>query len=389
MKNDRTETDFVRNVNGVWHTDFCYPSTNRVRVTLDTRREGDAVDFQEQYIRPLLRAHAEVEALEAIQDSIKRHIKKRDALEKKFRSELRGPMTNADLVNAYFRYRAKSVSAGSLYKYRTGLERFLFFLGDNDDLESVTTADIVRFRDWMDDQDIAKSLIKLDISTVRGFFKWLINDGKLARRDVPGLDVTVAGSKRKQHKPCPTREHADLLCDLPMPNVPYRLAWKMIPAIARYTGVRISEASTLWREDLKPDELSGVDVIHFWRVQKTDTSERMIPVSDKLREIIAPLYDMPPGPLFPDVEHYEYHGQIKYASAFLKRWNPAAKKIGKDDGIKYSFHCWRVYVRSALLSAKVGEVDINRIIGHSDDSTQEAYTPADMPRFKQAVDQIY
>lgn len=105
-----------------------------------------------------------------------------------------------------------------------------------------------------------------------------------------------------------------------------------------------------------------------------------MPVADKLAPHLDKLLEAhPEGRLFIACGDYN----DKHAHYFLNVWNKHAKRVGD-----YSFHCWRTYANTRMLEAGVEVVDRERILGHKVRDMQGAYTPADMKRFKVALDRV-
>ncbi len=200
------------------------------------------------------------------------------------------------------------------------------------------------------------------------------------------MSTLILMTKRENKRP-PEQEEILLLEKIESSPGMSKICWKYMPLIARYTGMRAGEIAQLKKDHFKT--IDGVNVIDITTgvELKYEFLKRIIPISDKLQIHINNLLQVQKtNLLFPGCESSQKHNRIKYAHGFLRKYNTAIKSISID----LSFHCWRVYVDNALIGAEIDAIDRNRILGHSaEEMTQESYSPANLKRFKIAVDKIF
>ena len=236
---------------------------------------------------------------------------------------------------------------------------------------------------------LSRNLIRRALEVLKAAYQWAIDDDRLPKNFVmpfkKSLDVYIKAEEHK-HKVPPTREDADRLCSMPAirSGVIGKVAWGYMPLIARYTGMRLAEIAQLHVEDIKTEH--GVLCIDVCRDTKTKSSQRLVPVCDKLiphiKELLAKKKG---GRLFPDCGDVKRGDYVKPAHEFSKRWNWSAKKIRPD----LCFHAWRVYVNSEMAKAGVDLLDRERILGHANERTNAAYLSSDLERLKAGIDKVF
>ena len=301
---------------------------------------------------------------------------------------------------------SRSYSPATLRKYSTSLDAACELLGEETDLESISTSDATDYRDRLLNLPVGWQLRKDDpvkaqegerkvsgatvnryLSDLRRLYDWLITEDRIRRQDNPFEGIKVARTKTT-HKRAPTLAEADQLLELKRPRSIDELTWATMPILARYTGCRAGELSQLRTEDVV--ERRGVRCFRVTsrgkgKTLKTSSSERLVPVAEELVPHLEELLEeRSDGRLLYPGDWEGDDGTVKHAHKFLKYYNRRAKDVASD----LSFHCWRVYANDAMASAGVDIGDRERLLGHSSNRTQSAYTPENLERLKEAVDSI-
>jgi integrase len=319
-----------------------------------------------------------------------------------------GTMSLADLAAKFIAAAEKADYKPATVKvFRSTLKALIIILGDDLELRDLKKAHILKFRDTLVDLSanwLIRSTDQLEPATgdaksvsprtIQGYlrrlnriFAWAIEeDIYVGENPVAGVHTTFTRRKTMQQV---TVEEADALLAMPYPknkNVDAR-AWTYMPLIARYTGARIAEIGQLRREDVV--KVEGTLCLSIGssggRSVKTESSERLVPVSDKLRPHILKLHRIvKQGRLFPNCGDWkDKNGYVQTAHGF-KLWN----RHVKDVGAHISFHAWRRYAVTQMANAGVAEIDRMRIVGHAVGGTHAIYTGEDLKRYKEAVDRI-
>jgi len=271
----------------------------------------------------------------------------------------------------------------STRKYSTSVHSAIRILGEDADPETLMKAAVIKLRDkllslpvgWQRRADgplplpsegkrtISARSVNDDLMVLKRMFRWLIDEGRIARKDNPFDGVTIARLKPKNHKRVPTDAEADALMDLPKPDISAD-TWHYMPLLARYTGCRAGEVAQLRVEDVVVEK--GIRCLRITargrdRSLKTASSERLVPVADKLAPHLDRLLaKRKSGQLLDAGDWRGDDGTVKYAHRFLKYYNQRAKAVAPD----LSFHCWRVYANDAMATASVDIGDRERILGH-------------------------
>jgi len=323
----------------------------------------------------------------------------------------REPLTLRKGADAFLSYLRASGghSAATLAQYESTLDGVCRLLGDDADAAKISKTDVAEMRDtlltlpsaWqrMDGppRPAVKGESKLSPRTAtryltygRRLFRWLRDEGKVARTDNPFQGITVAHAKQNgTAKAVATPEQVKRLFNLPKPKRIGGRTWRLLPRLARLSGLRIGELCQLRGADVQ--ERDGVPVLVVTargdnKSLKTRSSERLVPIHATLVAELRKLAEAAGSALvFPDVGTYrDKRGLTKWGHEFLKCYNRRSKKVG--DGL--SFHAWRTYFNSTLASAGVDLVDRQLLLGHASSLVIAAYQPADLQRLQKAVNSL-
>ena len=367
---------------------------------------NQAQRFEDKYIVPLMIESEGVDFLLKMQGMIESSIK--SASERYDRLidfiNFNEISTIEELIIQFLEYKKLDGSGpDSIYKYRSALYGFMRIIGSDKHPNSITNNDIAYYRDqlltkpknWLTANTknfatdfLSKQTVKNNLQSIRSFFSWAINEGKIKLNQNPAKNILVNNAKKKT-KVIPSHPEADILMTIPS-NARFKRCFKYIPYIARYTGCRMSEAAQLYIDDFVT--INDVYCIRFnddkHKKIKNENSKRLVPISEKLKPIINELIKSSNSDrIFDDRGDYINNdtGLVKIANGFNKNWNKTAKHFVA--GI--TFHRWRDYAISEMANSGVQEIDRKRIVGHSDNSVHAGYTKNDLSRMKQAVDTIY
>ena len=306
----------------------------------------------------------------------------------------------ADQFLAYLR-RGGGYAPATVEKHASSLDAACRLLGDDASPAALTKRDAVGFRDtlsglpanWQRKKEVPRAptsgqriisarIVQLHLANLRRLFRWLLDEGRIARASNPFDGVGVARVTTK-HKRAPTSDEAEALCNLPCPTSIEVTTWALMPLLARYTGCRAGELSQLRAVDVV--ERQGIACLSIRGDVKTPSSIRLVPLADRIRdEVVALAGKRPQGTLMKAGDYTSAAGAVKRAHSFLKSYNRRAKAVAPD----LSFHCWRVYANDAMATGGVDIGDRERLLGHKSGRTQAAYTPENLHRLKAAVDTI-
>lgn len=310
------------------------------------------------------------------------------------------------LIERYLDYlrSTKAKAPGSIKKYAGSAPVWEELLGQVD-AQTLTNTQVAKARDELltyprsyfirsaatrnktpqeGEDTISARTIHSHLRLLSAAFDWGIADGLIVcRNPVTGVSIQFAEASPKK---CPTPIQADALCRLRKTSAAVgALEWHAIPIIARYTGARFAEIVALTTDDFPT--VTGVQCLsinddHRHKRVKTSQSRRLIPIAPRLAPVIDHLLATNKGGRL-----FRHAGDsadgTKLGNTLNGKYNEAAKAIGP-----FSFHCFRVYANTLMTQAGVDIIDRERILGHKNRLTQSAYTPADLSRYLEAMQQI-
>ncbi len=398
----------------------------RIRHSLNTPVLKEAQALRDKYLMPIFASSTIIELVEtALQKIEKAKIElDRNSINLKGFLSRKDPESTEITIRQlcdYFlqHYRKTRKARGSVGKFESTSNAFCGILGPGVSAENISKEDLIRLRDillslpsgWQkrkkvlenfdlaeatpDEKTINPNTVFREIGRIKSIFDFAINDSKLVRKDNPASGVKIEKVDVESKIP-PQGENIEKLCNMPYRNSSTydEHAWRMLPIFARFSSCRIGELSVLKAEDLIEKQgvlclkITAVGKMETQRQKlKTSSSERLVPVSDKLKPYLKEvLRRFPSGYLFPNCGHcYDKDGKIfKAAHHFLKDYNNHAKKIDP----RHSFHCWRSYGNSLMIDAGVDILDREYILGHKSDRVQRAYTVNNLQRLLAAVNKI-
>lgn len=425
------ENSYLTFMDNSWYFDWTIPKRLkshfkqvRFRCSLNTKDLKQAQFYRNKYLLPVITANSIADILENLSRSIEVTNLDLDRAVSELKifsgrkTEDQSSLTLIELANQFLEhYKKGNPSLASIKKVSGNIDTAYAIFGKGKIVDDIRKEEVVWFRDvllslpvgWQqkakkeggfdltpateNERSMHPNTVKEKITTLKQLFTWGISDCKLNRNDNPALGITIPGSGKQKHKRPPENHEADLLCKMPMPNVKTfdKEAWEYLPKFARYTGARPNEIAVLNAEDIiEKNEIRCLRITNFGENKrlKTESSERVVPVSSKLAPFLDELLARHPhGPLFPNCGNL-YDGKknlVQPAHYLLKTYNRFAKKIAPDQ----AFYCWRVYANTQMVNAGVNLLDCEAILGHKSDRMQRAYTAENLVRYKKALDSIY
>ena len=419
-----TDKRYLHLRDGNWHFDYRVPAqfrkffnTDRLRGALNTADLKQARRLRDKYLIPLLAVNTISDLVENIKATLNKTQLEASGLSKDLNDFLkRGDVEHQiKLEELCQKFRKAYASGGfaesSNIKLASSIHSICHVLGGNLVADQIDRKKVADFRDallsmktnWQTRtksaetaamKTISPQTVSIHLDYLKRIIKWGMSEGllKLSENPVEGISVIKAAST--PHKRPPSPEEADLLCAMQMPKsgTLTAITWKSMPLFGRYTGCRVGELSQLTAGNIiVKNGVRCLQITAFGegRQLKTESSERLVPVADKLAPVLdRVLQERSSGVLFPDCGHcYAKDAKTihKAAHGYLKVYNRAAKKIVPDQ----SFHCWRAYANSQMADAGVDILDREAILGHKSDRVQKSYTVDNLQRWKAALDKIY
>lgn len=294
--------------------------------------------------------------------------------------------SHAQLIGDWHAYldikaRAMEISQNTVNTYKAGLRRFVDFLNTGQRIARPTPEDV---RLWKEFQltvaDSKPEAVNTWLSGVRNFYKWAVDQGRIAEDADPTKDVKGAGRGRtkKTHKrEALSEDEVRRLLSLDCPAKP-----KAMLALKVYTGIR--DISLLWA-DLAHLTIRDGHRVLMVRHKGHVEADRLVKITPACWAYLQPWLTQrgrDPGPLFWSESKRNYHGRM---DASTVRWMiKELYKAAKVDPSKSS-HSAR---HAAATTALRGGADIRQVqemMGHEDLNTTMIYAH-DLSRLEHAAE---
>lgn len=274
------------------------------------------------------------------------------------------------------------LSAHTVAAYRSDLERFAAWLegerrGSLDAADAAALAEHLR---WLVRRGISPRSVARALSTMRGFYGWLVEERE--RADDP--TEHLAAPKRWKLLPSVlTEEEIARLLAAPDPSTPAGLRDKAMLELLYATGLRVTELVGLRLDQLR---LEGGFLVAFGKGAK----ERIVPVGENaelwLRRYLAEVRPRLAAGRH-DVVFVNQRGRPMTRQGFWK----LLKAFGRGAGIErdLSPHVLRHSFATHLLEHGADLRVVQTLLGHVDISTTEIYTHVHRERLRGVYDRFH
>lgn len=300
-------------------------------------------------------------------------------------------------------------------RYATIAASFAAHIGADTPAVTITMDMVATYRDQLlTEHGKSKKTVALELTALRGLFKYGMEKHKLAVNPVNGVLVKrtkadrIREKRQNQRRP-PTHDEADKICTRfpPHRNQPVE-DFQDYGMVARYTGMRQGEIAQLRAEDIclypatarvdavlktpgnfaKPYKAGAplpagqlLCILVADRGEQTTKTgqERIVPVADKLRPILdRRLSDKAKGPVFPVAA-------VDNGKDFSRLWLKKVKKIDKE----LTLHGFRHYATTEMENNGVNTGIACAVLGHEPGTVHSDYFHGELAAMKTAVDKIY
>jgi integrase len=284
-----------------------------------------------------------------------------------------------------------AISQSTLERYQQITRDFLKCIGPVADrrLEMVTSDDVLKFRNQLEDEGRAPLTVNLMIKRVlKRAFRIATEEGLIGRN--PCATVRSIRDTGKVEKGTFTPEQIARLVEHAEGD------WKGLILAGYYTGARLGDLARLKWANV---DLFGEKCI--WFVQKkvqgkSPKAKVKIPLHEGLEEYLLsrPSNDAPSAPLFPELHNKPGSGKSGLSMAFkriMERAGIAAGVIRERKGIAgrsvsaLSFHSLRHSFNSALANAGVPQELRMKLTGHSSADMNTVYSHHELETIRAAV----
>ncbi|MCX6154147.1 MAG: tyrosine recombinase [Candidatus Kapabacteria bacterium] len=279
----------------------------------------------------------------------------------------------------------KNFSQNTVIAYSYAINQFIDFLEDSFSYIPVATeinaADIRPFLGWLHDLELSKATLKLRLSAIKSFFKYLF------KKNIIVTNPASAVSSPKLDKKLPTFLMVDEVTkliesfDITKPDGARNAA---LVELLYGSGLRISEALNL--------NMNEIDFYqNLVRVEGKGRKQRIVPLSGK--SLIA-------LKTYQSLRSYITDKQKDANALFLshsgKRLTPAmayyiihSAMAGKTESTKRSPHVLRHSFATHLMDNGADIKSVSEMLGHSSLSTTQVYTHLSIERLRAAYNQAH
>lgn len=275
------------------------------------------------------------------------------------------------------------LSLNTLEAYRRDLSKLQTFLVQQRAAmgQAIAPQQLAGFLSSLKYQPLSSASMARTISTLRGWFRFLVREGFLSVS--PMQDLSVARRAVRLPKTLTMAEVTALLDLPPLPTLEDQRDRTMLELMYA-SGLRVSE--------LVSAELARLDLgMGCLRILGKGSKERMVPIGETAREALAQYVDhVRPGFLNRRPSHAIFvsrRGGPLTRQAFWKIVNRRAKRAGIVKPI--SPHMLRHSFATHLLEGGADLRSVQAMLGHANIATTQIYTHVDRSRLKQVHRQFF
>ena len=290
-----------------------------------------------------------------------------------------GRVTFEARVQAYLHYcrTEKGLAQNSLQAYRRDLMAFSSFLNGLPPRE-VTLDTLRRYLDHLRAEKLSNRSIARQVTTLRGFFGFLSEEGDVTNNPAELLTAPKFGNTLPKFL---SSHQVDGLLQAPEPSAPLGLRDRAMLDLLYATGLRVSELIQLRVSDL--DESQGMV-----RVIGKGNKQRLVPVGrDALNSLANYCAEQRPHLLKGRVSPYLFvtaRGTRMTRQAFWKLLRAHGKSAGMFRNL--SPHVLRHTFATHLLEGGADLRSVQIMLGHADIGTTQIYTHVMRSRLRQTID---
>ena len=275
----------------------------------------------------------------------------------------------------------KGLAKNSLASYATDLRRFGEYLRDKEiDVERVERIDIVRHFQSLRTAGISARSVARALAAIRGFFRFLVAE------------------KHVNHDPTENLENPKLWTTLPKSLQPYEVE-SLLKAPDRSTAAGLRDAAMLellYATGLRVSELIHVKIedlvmdAGFLRTFGKGAKERIVPFGDAARDAIVAYLERGRTEFVKSPDPHLFlsaRGRPMSRQSFWMKIVKYARLAGISSHI--SPHVLRHSFATHLLENGADLRSVQMMLGHSDISTTQIYTPVSRARLQRMYEQFH
>lgn len=274
-------------------------------------------------------------------------------------------MPQRDLIKEFLNYIQveKGLSRQTVSSYANDLKRLqLWAAGADKPVAGLTRQDLRKWIISLSREGLSPQSVARAVSTTRGFFKFLMIDGHIAKAPTEELDTP----QRFSHLPRFLNEkEINSLLDAPDVSTAAGIRDRAILELMYAAGLRVSELTALKQAEV--DVLSGIIVCHG-----KGSKERRVPIGKSAIHWLQQ-YKAVRSAAGNGNSTYFFSHQGKPLSRFFV-WSMIKRYAGELGLEGISPHTLRHSFATHLLQRGADSRSVQALLGHSDISTTQIYT---------------
>lgn len=287
-----------------------------------------------------------------------------------------------DLITAYLEYLQveKGLSLNTLENYKRDLMTLKWY-GETirKEIEDLNKNDLGGWLKSQFDGGLSASTITRRISTVRGFYKYLIEDGLLVIS--PTVNLTYLRSEKKIPKPLNIDE-VEILLEAPDLNTFAGIRDRALMEMLYAAGLRVSEVV-----NLKISDISTERAILICRGK--GAKQRFIPLGRSALSFLLKYLDIRNLILNGTTSEILFINERKVKMSRQSVWR-ILRRYADQAGIgKVNPHLLRHTFASHLMQRGADSRSVQMLLGHSDLSTTQIYTHMSSQHLSESIKQFH
>jgi len=285
-------------------------------------------------------------------------------------------------IEKYIEYltTVKKSSLNTVQSYRRDLIKLNDFLDSNGvkDVKDVNTTLLRSYVLYMEGEKKSSATVSRSIASIRSFFVYLLENGKVQGNPTDGLKPPKVEKKTPETL---TIEEVNLLLEQPSGDSPKEIRDKAMLELLYATGLRVSELISL--------KISDVNLSLNYIECHDRTKSRIIPIENAAKFALNKYITEVRPSMCADSEYLftNVKGDMMSRQGFWKVLKSYAKKAGIDKDItphmiRHSFATHMVINGADLAS-------LQEMLGHSDISTTQIYLRGKSSKLKEVYDKAH
>ena len=285
-------------------------------------------------------------------------------------------------IEKYIEYltTVKKCSLNTVQSYRRDLIKLNDFLDSNGvkDVKDVNTTLLRSYVLYMEGEKKSSATVSRSIASIRSFFIYLLENGKVQGNPTDGLKPPKVEKKTPETL---TIEEVNLLLEQPSGDSPKEIRDKAMLELLYATGLRVSELISL--------KISDVNLSLNYIECHDRTKSRIIPIENAAKFALNKYITEVRPSMCADSEYLftNVKGEMMSRQGFWKVLKSYAKKAGIEKDItphmiRHSFATHMVINGADLAS-------LQEMLGHSDISTTQIYLKVKPSKLKEVYDKAH